>query len=117
MPGKTTKVEFDIFARDHGSPVFDKFGRRLKQTERNTLSLSSAFKTVAASAAAFKLGGLIADSVRLEASYSKTMRQVQVQTHSSGAAMRSLDSLALKMGSDTVFSAQDASGLDRKSVV
>ena len=123
MAGDTTRLVFELFGRDNASPVFDKFGRRVrtagddvdafgrraKASESSVLSLKSAFLAAAPAVAALGLGKVATDSVKLEAQFSKTMRQVQVQTKASKDEMASLDELALKMGADTVFSAGGAS--------
>lgn len=56
-------------------------------------------------AAAVGLG----QSISAAMDFDKTMRQVAVQTKESGAGMKELSDLAIKMGEDTVFSASDAS--------
>lgn len=71
-------------------------------------SATSILKGVATGYAAIKLGGLVKESVQLEAAYSKTMAQVAVATEAPAAKLEELDDLALKLGADTVFSAQDA---------
>jgi hypothetical protein len=54
MAGSTTKVEFDIFARDRGaSPVFDKFGRKVRSTADDIHFLSSATKGLLAGFASY----------------------------------------------------------------
>jgi TP901 family phage tail tape measure protein len=59
--------------------------------------------------AAAVVGG-IKKSIGLAMGFDKTMRQIGVQTDMSGKKLQGLSKLALKMGKDTVFSAQDASG-------
>jgi TP901 family phage tail tape measure protein len=123
MAGDTTKLVFELFGRDNASPVFDKFGRRVRTTgddldafgrkaqgsEKHVLGLKSAFMAAAPAVAALGLGAVAKDSVQLEAQFSKTMSQVRVQTKASASEMASLDALALQMGADTVFSAGGAS--------
>lgn len=56
------------------------------------------------------LAATIKSSVKLEATFSKTMAQVGVATNSGGEAMAKLDKLAMKLGADTAFSAGEAAG-------
>lgn len=77
-------------------------------TKRFGGSAAGVLKGVATGYAAIKLGGLITESVQLEATYSKTMAQVAVATEAPAAQLEKLDDLALKLGADTVFSAGDA---------
>lgn len=53
--------------------------------------------------------GLIGGAVGLEAAFSKTMNVLKATTGASGKEMKDLSALALKMGADTTFSANDAS--------
>jgi TP901 family phage tail tape measure protein len=124
MSGNTTRLVFELFGRDNASPVFDRFGhrvrsaehdvdafgRRSRNTQRDVLGLASAFKVAGPAIATLGLAKMAVDSVKLEASFSKTMRQVQVQTKASASEVEALDALAMKMGADTVFSANDAGG-------
>lgn len=84
---------------------FDQVEGRAKRTDRSMFALG---RTVAGTAAALGLGKLVKDSIDLEAAYSKTMAQVAVATDAPKAALADLDDLAMKLGADTVFSAQDA---------
>jgi hypothetical protein len=42
-----SKLNFDIFARDKASPVFNKFGREVRSTDKSTRGLSSGVKGLA----------------------------------------------------------------------
>lgn len=75
---------------------------------RSRGQLSGLLKLAAGSTAALGLGKLVTESVKLEAAYSKTMAQVAVATQAPAASLERLDDLAMKLGADTVFSAQDA---------
>lgn len=77
-------------------------------TEKLGTNAGRVLRNLATGYAAIKLGGLITESVNLEAAYSKTMAQVAVATDAPKASLQKLDDLALKLGADTVFSAQDA---------
>jgi TP901 family phage tail tape measure protein len=79
-----------------------------KRTNKTSSSFGSLAKMAAASTAALGVAKLIKDSVQLEAAYSKTMAQVAVATGAPKSALKDLDDLAMKLGADTVFSAQDA---------
>jgi len=79
-------------------------------TEKFGTNAGRVLRNIATGYAAIKLGGLITESVSLEAAYSKTMAQVAVATQAPQSELQKLDDLALKMGADTVFSAQDAAG-------
>lgn len=77
-------------------------------TEKFGSNAGRVLRGLATGYAAIKLGGLITESVQLEAAYSKTMAQVAVATDAPKAKLAELDDLALKLGADTVFSAQDS---------
>jgi TP901 family phage tail tape measure protein len=79
-----------------------------QHSQKSSRSLAQFLTVGAGATAALGLGKLIKDSVTLEAQYSKTMAQVAVATNAPQSALKSLDALAMKMGKDTVFSAQDA---------
>ena len=79
-----------------------------RNTKSSQRSLGGWMRVAAGSTAALGLGKLIKDSVTLEATYSKTMAQIAVATGAPKSELKALDALALKMGKDTVFSAQDA---------
>lgn len=81
-----------------------------KQNTRTATSFSRMAKIAAGSTAALGVAKLIKSSVDLEAAYSKTMAQVAVATNAPKSQLKALDELAMKMGADTVFSAQDAAG-------
>jgi TP901 family phage tail tape measure protein len=55
------------------------------------------------------VGGFLKQSVGLEASFGKTMNVLQATTKAPKKDMADLSALAMKMGADTVFSANDAS--------
>ncbi|WP_286690013.1 MULTISPECIES: phage tail tape measure protein [unclassified Aeromicrobium] len=78
------------------------------QGQRSGGQVSSALKIAAGSVATVGIAKLVKDSVQLEAAYSRTMRQVAQQTKAPKAAMAELDDLAMKLGADTVFSAQES---------
>jgi TP901 family phage tail tape measure protein len=56
------------------------------------------------------IAGGIQKTVSLAMNFDATMRQVGVQTEQTGKGLTRLGDLAIQMGKDTVFSAQDASG-------
>lgn len=54
------------------------------------------------------LGAIVVSSVKSAAAFDVTMRQIAVATGAPASSIKSLSALALKMGQDTIFSAQDA---------
>ncbi len=90
----TTTLAYDIIARDRASSTFTKIGR-------------------AAGALGVGLGaaGLVQfakDSVNVEAQFSSTMASVQVNAGIGQKALGHLSDYAVKMGQDTVYSANEA---------
>lgn len=104
----SSRLTFELLGRDNASPVFDRFGKRIDDTSRRVGMFDGALGRVGGTVAALGFGKLITDSVKLEAAYSKTMAQVAVATAAPKKSLAELDALAMKMGADTVFSAQDA---------
>jgi TP901 family phage tail tape measure protein len=78
------------------------------QGQRSGFQIRNAMQVAAGSVATVGIAKLVKDSVQLEAAYSRTMRQVAQQTKAPKAAMAELDDLAMKLGADTVFSAQES---------
>src|SRR5437868_1784846 len=74
------------------------------------------FKSLAKGAAGIFAGGALAAgmagtikaSVDLEASFSRTMAQVKAATNAPSKAMGDMQKLAMKLGADTTFSANEA---------
>ena len=64
---------------------------------------------MAASFGGAALVGGVGKAIGLAKSFDLTMRQIGTQTGQTGADLSSLGDLAMKMGADTAFSAQDAS--------
>jgi TP901 family phage tail tape measure protein len=104
MPVRSVKTRLTIDVNDYVSGV----NKAEMANARFGAKASTVLKGVATGYAAIKVGGLVADSVKLEAQYSKTMAQVAVATNAPKSQLKELDRLALKMGADTVFSAQDS---------
>lgn len=69
---------------------------------------SKAIRNVAGALGAIGIGAFIKDSVNLEANFSSTMAQVKASTDAPAAAMQKLSDLAIQLGNDTIFSANDA---------
>jgi len=63
---------------------------------------------VAGGVAALGLGAIAKNSVKLEASFSKTMSTLQASTGATGTQIKDLTGLAMKLGSQTQFSANEA---------
>ena len=94
MASSTSTLAYDIIARDRASSTFSKIGR-------------------AAGALGIGLGaaGLIQfakDSVNVEATFSSTMASIKVNAGIGEKALGSLSDLAVQLGQDTVFSANEA---------
>jgi TP901 family phage tail tape measure protein len=109
-------LRFDLLATDRASAVFDKVGKAAGDTESRFGKATSGLKNFATSAIGqlgalsgiAGIGGLIVSSSKLEQQYSKTMALVGAATGAPKGAMRELDALAMKMGADTAFSANEA---------
>lgn len=104
---------FPITAVDKGaSRTLDRFGNKIESTGNKLQRLgghSTHLATkLAGLAGAGGVGALIGSSVKLAATFETTMRQVAVATNEPAAKLKDLSKLALKMGADTTFSAQDA---------
>lgn len=98
---------YDILARDHASKVFDKVGQSAERAGNKTHKFGLVSK-LGAAAGAGGLGGLAIQSIKTAAAFETTMRQIAVATDAPAASLQGLSKLALKMGQDTVFSAQEA---------
>lgn len=94
MTSSTSTLAYDIIARDRASSTFSKIGR-------------------AAGALGVGLGaaGLVQfgkDSVMAEAEFSQSMASVQVNAKIGEKALGSLSDMAMQLGQDTVYSANEA---------
>lgn len=69
-----------------------------------------AFLSLGTVGVGFGAAKFVKDSVQLEAAYGKTMAQIRVATGATTKELGRLDALAIKLGKDTVFSANEASG-------
>jgi TP901 family phage tail tape measure protein len=105
MPGN--QLAYDIIARDRASKVFDKVGRSAEGAGKKSHKFGLAAK-LGSGLAAGGLGALAVQSIKSAASFETTMRQIAVATNAPAESVKGLSKLALKMGQDTVFSAQDA---------
>lgn len=105
----TTVAEAVVEVRGDGS-------RLRRDVQRSTRSLGGVGRTAglafAGGFAAFGIAKVVKDSVNLEKVYSTTMRQIAVATGAPAKAVQRLDDLALKMGADTVFSANEAAAAE-----
>ena len=88
------------FQRDQQS-AFDKFGANIGRTIKTGMAVG---------AAAVVAGGtLITKSlIKTAASYEYEMSRIKAVTNATTAEMKALDAIALKLGKDTVFSANEA---------
>lgn len=88
--------------------------RKLDQVERQASTTTTRMAKMAKGmGVAFGGAALVSGAtktIKLAMDFDATMRQVGVQTGRTGKELQGLGKLALKMGKDTVFSAQDASG-------
>lgn len=101
------RVEMDQYKRELRQA--ESHTQRLeRQLDRSSLSVGRLARAGAGLGAGWAIAGLIKDSVSLEAAYSRTMRQVAVASKAPASALQDLDDLAMKLGADTTFSAQDA---------
>ena len=89
-----TTLAYDIIARDRASSTFSKIGR--------------AAGLLGGALGAVGLARFLKDSVNVEAQFSQTMASVQVNAEASGKSMESLSQLAIQLGQDTVYSANEA---------
>lgn len=87
------------------SSGFDQGMSRVSGTATRSGGVLSGVGRKIATGLGLSIGGIITKGVQLEATFSKTMRQVAIATD---APTTALSKLATKMGAETVFSANDA---------
>lgn len=93
------------------SAEVQKTGRALDgSTKKATGSVFGLSRGLAAVGGAAALGKVVKDSADLEQQFSKTMRTVAASTGTPQAEIAKLSDLAMKLGADTVYSANDAAG-------
>ncbi len=107
VPIASTSLIFDILARDKASAVFRKLGSEVKKTGDDTEKFAAVAKVglAAVGGAALTFG---AAAIKSGGDFDKTMRQVAAVTGEPRKGLEGLSRLALKMGADTKFSAQEA---------
>jgi len=115
VANETRSVVVKLRAEANGFIVeFDRAGRasdRLaKNVDRSGASVDRLIRRARNLALGAGLAKVAVDAVKLEAAYSRTMAQVAVATKAPQSELKELDRLALQLGQDTVFSAQDAAG-------
>ena len=127
-------LHFDLLARDQASAAFNRVGAAAQASGRHVSGFAGAAEqssrrsragvrgmagTVGVSAGlvggavlgiAGRVGGMALSMVRGAATFETTMRQTAVATGAPASAIAGLSKLAIKMGQDTTFSAQDAGG-------
>ena len=106
-------LAFDVFANDKASRTLSKIGSNAERTGKRIDGAfanagRSALRPIAALAGGAGIGAVIGSSVKLAASFDKTMRLVAVATDTPATKLKDLSDLALKMGRDTTFSASQA---------
>jgi TP901 family phage tail tape measure protein len=89
-----------------GRLLATRFGAGFNGVFGGVVSKSAAL--LAATFATVGIGGLVADSVNLEATFSQTMNTMAAVAKVPASGIKSLSDLALKMGADTTFSASEA---------
>lgn len=107
----STSLAFDIIARDRASATFNKVSRSADGTSSKFAKFGRLAKVGATGALAMGAGLAVIgkSAVSLEREFSKTMNVLQATTKASSSDMTKLTDLAMKMGAETVFSANDAS--------
>ena len=106
-------LAFDVTAVDKGaSRTLDRLGDKVDSTGRKLHRLGGHSSSLAGKLTALAgvggVGALVGSSVKLAATFETTMRQVAVATDTPAEKLKDLNALALKMGADTTFSAQQA---------
>lgn len=105
----TVRLSADTSAYVSGMRHAESATRSLDQTGgRTTSNLRRGFQLVSGAAATIGVGRLVTQAVTLEATYSKTMAQIGVATQAPATRLAALDDLAIKLGADTVFSANES---------
>ncbi len=94
MASSTSTLAYDIIARDRASSTFSKIGRA-----------AGALGVGLGAAAILKFGK---DSILAEADFSQSMASVQVNAKIGERALGSLSDMAMRLGQDTVYSANEA---------
>lgn len=99
MAGRTGGAQF-------GNEAGNNAGKTFAGRFRGFLSRAGLFTGLGAG---LGLAAFAKDAVQLEAQYGKTMAQIRVATGSAAGQLERLDALAIELGKDTVFSANEAS--------
>lgn len=107
----STSVIFDLIARDRASREFDRVGNSASRAGGSMGKfgkLAGGALVAGVGAGALALGAFTVKAVNLEAEFSKTMNMMGAVADVPAPALKRLSDLAMKMGADTVFSANDA---------
>jgi TP901 family phage tail tape measure protein len=95
----------------NASSAYGKAGASIDQTHQKSGQFVRGMRShLLMLAGPLAIGAVIKSSSQLEQRYSKTMKIMQASTGSTGEEMKKLDALAMKMGAQTQFSANDAAG-------
>ncbi len=114
----STNIAFDIIARDRASSTFNRVARSADGVSASSSRAGSMMGKFGALAKVGATGALAAgaglavigkNAVGLEMQFSKTMNVLGATLKAPQEEVKKLSDLALKMGADTVFSANDAS--------
>lgn len=106
-----SSVSFDVIARDKASSTLSKVGKNVDKSGSKLKKFGKATTDVGKKMTLGLTGPIVAlgaKSFSVFADFDATMRKVGVQTKQSGAGMKSMTDLAMKMGKDTSFSAGEA---------
>lgn len=109
-------ISLDILARDRASSVLSKVGSSADKSGTRISRLHGTIGRMAKSsmlhlgalAGVAGIGALVKSSIELEASFGKTMNLVRSATNAPQSSMKAMSALAMKMGAQTQFSANEA---------
>jgi TP901 family phage tail tape measure protein len=102
---------FDILARDLASATLSKVGKKMDETGKKLDKVSAGMAKTGTALTAGVTAPLVAfgaKSFQVFAEFDKTMRQVGVQTGTTGKQFKSLTNLAEDLGAKTSFSSKQA---------
>jgi len=109
-------ISLDIIARDHASATAKKVGSAFEGSGKSIAKFHGHIKSAARSSVASLgylagiagIGGVVKASMDLEMKYSRTMRLVQASTNAPKSSMKQMSALAMKLGAQTQYSANQA---------
>lgn len=125
----STSVVFDILANDRASSKFNAVGKAASRSTGHMSKMGNAMKVAAIGgfgALVYGAASFAKSAVTTEKQFSTSMRLIQAATGATGGEVKKLNDLAIKMGADTSFSANDAAdamlelakaGIDTKTIM